>query len=119
MDLCELAMAGVSSLCFDPIPFNESNIQQQVEPRIGVFVLGPLAGDVIRAKQVGCARRDLRETLLSLVSPAPTELHFVWSYCDTVELAETLQELLQSKYLKTPQESRERGAGGATPQSSQ
>lgn len=90
-----------------------------VEPRIGVFVLGPLKGNVIRVKHVGCAKRDLRETLLALVPPTSTELHVVWSYCDTVQVAETLRELLQIKYLGKPQESRERAADDASPPSSQ
>ena len=119
LGLCELAMAGESSLCFDPVPFNESNIRTAVEPRIGVFVLGPLAGNVIRVRHVGCAKRDLRETLLALVPPCASELHVVWSYCDTAEMAETLEELLHTKYLGGPTESRERGADDASPPSSQ
>ncbi len=112
-------MAGESSLCVDPVLLSESNIRMMVEPLIGVFVLGPLIGDVIRVKHVGCAKHDLRETLLSLVPPTASELYVVWSYCDTVEMAETLQELLQSKYLKRLPESRERRADDAGPPSSQ
>jgi len=112
-------MAGESTLCVDPVLLSESNIRMMVEPLIGVFVLGPLIGDVIRVKHVGCAKHDLRETLLSLVPPTASELYVVWSYCDTVEMAETLQELLQSKYLKRLPESRERRADDAGPPSSQ
>ncbi len=112
-------MAGESSLCVDPVLLSESNIRISVEPRIGVFVLGPLIGDVIRVKHVGCARQDLRETLLALVPPAPSELYVVWSYCDTVEVAETLQELLQSKYLKPSPASRDRKTDEVGPPSSQ
>ena len=110
MDLCGEAMAGVSSHCFDPVPFNEPNIRKEVEPRIGVFVLGPLAGTVIRAKHVGCAKRDLRETLLSQVLTSFAGWYMVWSYCETVEMAETLQELLQTKYLGKPQDASGRSA---------
>lgn len=112
-------MAGESSLCVDPVLLTEPNIRMSVEPRIGVFVLGPLIGNVIRVRHVGCARHDLRETLLSLVPPNPSELYVVWSYCDTVEVAETLQELLQFKYLKRSPDSRERKADDAGPSSSQ
>ncbi len=112
-------MAGVSSICFDPVPFNESTIRTAVEPRTGVFVLGPLLGAVIRVKHVGCARTNLRETLLSLAPPGPSELHVVWSYCDSPEIAETLRELLTTKYLGRSQEPRERIADDVNPPSSQ
>jgi hypothetical protein len=119
LGLCRAAMAGESCLCVDPVLLSEPNIRLLVEPRIGVFVLGPLNGNVIRVKHVGCATHDLRETLLSLVPPSASELYVVWSYCDTVEIAETLQELLQSKYLKRSSDSRERRVDDASPPSSQ
>ena len=111
-------MAGASSLCLDPVPFNESNILAAVEPRIGVFVLGPLSGAVIRVRHVGYSKSDLRETLLSLLPPLPSELHVVWSYCETVEMAETLKELLYNKYLVRSQGSRERTPDDLKPPSS-
>ena len=84
-----------------------------------MFVLGPLKGDVIRVKHVGCARTNLRETLLSLVPPGPSELYIVWSYCDSPEVAETLREVLTVKYLKKAAESREHIAEDVNPPSSQ
>jgi hypothetical protein len=104
----------VSSFCFDPIPFDESNVRAAVEPRTGVYVLGPLCGTVIRAKHVGCARSNLRETLLSLTPPEMSDLHLIWSYCESPEMAETLRELLCAKYLRHAEESRARvGDDGA------